>query len=100
MGAGDAEPAQQRTAPALTLVALTAQVSLWSMASQSFNPVQGEALAATGIFNPDQLRHLVDAHQSGARDYSAALWSVLMFDAFLRRSGIAESATERAGVAA
>jgi asparagine synthase (glutamine-hydrolysing) len=47
--------------------------------------VLGEALAATGIFNADYLRHLVDAHQSGARDYSASLWTVLMFEAFLRR---------------
>ena len=30
------------------------------------------------------LRHLVDAHQSGARDYSAPLWTLLMFEAFLR----------------
>jgi asparagine synthase (glutamine-hydrolysing) len=27
----------------------------------------------------------VDAHQSGARDYSAPLWSLLMFEAFLRK---------------
>jgi asparagine synthase (glutamine-hydrolysing) len=32
----------------------------------------------------DYLRHLVDAHQSGARDYSAPLWTLLMFEAFLR----------------
>lgn len=41
--------AQQRAAPTLTLVALTAQVSLWSMASQSYNPVQGEALAQEAL---------------------------------------------------
>ncbi|MDT3670671.1 MAG: amidotransferase 1, exosortase A system-associated [Aromatoleum sp.] len=46
----------------------------------------GETLAATGIFNTDTLRHLVEAHQSGARDYSAPLWSLLMFEAFLRHS--------------
>ncbi|MFN3983874.1 MAG: XrtA/PEP-CTERM system amidotransferase [Rhodocyclaceae bacterium] len=46
--------------------------------------VLGETLAATGFFNPDYLRHLVDAHQSGARDYSAPLWTLLMFEAFLR----------------
>ncbi|PTD96763.1 XrtA/PEP-CTERM system amidotransferase [Pseudothauera lacus] len=46
--------------------------------------VLGETLAATGMFNRDYLRHLVDAHQSGVRDYSAALWTVLMFEAFLR----------------
>lgn len=47
----------------------------------------GETLAATGIFNQDYLRHLLDAHQSGARDYSAPLWTVLMFEAFLRNIG-------------
>jgi asparagine synthase (glutamine-hydrolysing) len=41
-------------------------------------------LAETGWFNQDYLQHLVDAHQSGARDYSAPLWTVLMFEAFLR----------------
>ncbi|MCV2217522.1 XrtA/PEP-CTERM system amidotransferase [Thauera sp. Sel9] len=46
--------------------------------------VLGETLAATGMFNRDYLQHLVDAHQSGARDYSAPLWSLLMFEAFMR----------------
>ncbi len=44
----------------------------------------GERLADTGWFEHDYLRHLVDAHQSGARDYSASLWTLLMFEAFLR----------------
>ena len=47
--------------------------------------VLGERLASTGWFNPGYLRHLVDAHQSGARDYSAPLWTLLMFEAFLRQ---------------
>ncbi|MBV2218129.1 MAG: amidotransferase 1, exosortase A system-associated [Diaphorobacter sp.] len=47
--------------------------------------VLGETLAATGMFNPRYLAHLVDAHQSGARDYSASLWTLLMFEAFLRQ---------------
>lgn len=42
-------------------------------------------LAQTGLFEQRQLRHLVEAHQSGARDYSAPLWSLFMFDAFLRQ---------------
>ena len=46
--------------------------------------VLGSRLAETGWFDQNYLRHLVDAHQSGARDYSAPLWSVLMFEAFLR----------------
>ncbi len=46
--------------------------------------VLGERLASTGWFEPSYLRHLVQAHQSGARDYSAPLWTLLMFEAFLR----------------
>jgi len=47
--------------------------------------VLGECLASTGWFNRAYLQHLVDAHQSGARDYSAPLWTLLMFEAFLRQ---------------
>ncbi len=47
--------------------------------------VLGETLAATGMFDPACLRHLVDAHQSGARDYSTPLWTLVMFEAFLRK---------------
>ncbi|WLI88910.1 amidotransferase 1, exosortase A system-associated [Massilia sp. R2A-15] len=43
-------------------------------------------LRDTGIFNERYLRHMVESHESGARDYSAALWSVLMFESFLRVS--------------
>jgi asparagine synthase (glutamine-hydrolysing) len=46
--------------------------------------LQGDRLRASGIFDPVYLRNLLDAHQSGARDYSAPIWSLLMFDAFLR----------------
>ena len=46
--------------------------------------VLGSRLAETGWFNREYLQHLVDAHQSGARDYSAPLWTLLMFEAFLR----------------
>jgi asparagine synthase (glutamine-hydrolysing) len=44
----------------------------------------GERLAATGFFQRVYLEELVDHHQSGRRDYSSALWTLLMFDAFLR----------------
>ncbi len=47
--------------------------------------VLGPRLEATGWFNRDCLESLIDAHQSGARDYSAPLWTLLMFEAFLRR---------------
>jgi asparagine synthase (glutamine-hydrolysing) len=44
----------------------------------------GERLTDTGFFNRDVLEELVAQHQSGRRDYSAPLWTLLMFDAFLR----------------
>ncbi|MDJ0741440.1 MAG: amidotransferase 1, exosortase A system-associated [Gammaproteobacteria bacterium] len=36
------------------------------------------------VFEPDRLRRLLTEHDSGQRDWSTQLWSVLMFDAFLR----------------
>jgi len=47
--------------------------------------VLGERLADTGWFDRRSLEHLVSAHQAGTRDYSTALWTLLMFDAFLRQ---------------
>lgn len=44
----------------------------------------GARLAATGAFNRHYLEHLVKSHNSGARDYSATIWTLLMFDAFLK----------------
>jgi asparagine synthase (glutamine-hydrolysing) len=46
--------------------------------------VLGDRLAATGWFDRRCLQHLVDAHQSGASDHSTPLWTLLMFEAFLR----------------
>ena len=47
--------------------------------------VLGERLAATGWFNRPYLQKLVQDHQSGHSDYSAPLWTLLMFEAFLRK---------------
>jgi asparagine synthase (glutamine-hydrolysing) len=46
--------------------------------------VLGQVLADTGWFNPAYLRRLVDDHQSGRRDHSAPLWTLMMFESFLR----------------
>lgn len=46
----------------------------------------GETLNQTGWFNEGFLRHLVTQHQSGNYDYSASIWSLLMFEAFMRNS--------------
>lgn len=42
------------------------------------------SLEATGLFNQQYLKRLVDEHQSGRRDHSAPLWSLLMFQAAVR----------------
>ena len=46
--------------------------------------VLGERLAGTGWFDRAGLERLLREHQSGARDHASPLWSLLMFDAFLR----------------
>ena len=48
--------------------------------------ILGSTLAETGIFDRKVLTHLVEAHQNGTRDYSAPLWTMLMFESFLRQS--------------
>jgi asparagine synthase (glutamine-hydrolysing) len=64
--------------------------------------VLGERLASTGYFNRGALELLVEQHHSGARDHSAPLWSILMFDAFLRTQepGEGETPTSRQHVRA
>lgn len=64
------------------------------LAARVRDAVLGETLASTGWFDRATLRHLVDAHQSGLRDYSAPLWTLLMFEAFLRNVGAGAPAGE------
>jgi asparagine synthase (glutamine-hydrolysing) len=42
-------------------------------------------LADCGMFNLPYVQELMDQHQSGRRDHSAPLWSLLMFESFLRQ---------------
>jgi asparagine synthase (glutamine-hydrolysing) len=42
-------------------------------------------LQDTGFFDPAYLRRLVEDHIAGRRDYSQPLWSLMMFEAFLRK---------------
>jgi asparagine synthase (glutamine-hydrolysing) len=44
----------------------------------------GPLLHDTAIFDMDFVTEMVTQHQSGRRDYSAALWALLMFASFLR----------------
>ena len=41
-------------------------------------------IAQTDWFDATYLRRLVDDHQSERRDYSTPLWTLLMFESFLR----------------
>ncbi len=47
--------------------------------------VLGPVLGDTGWFDRRFLEQMIEQHQIGARDYSAPLWSLLMFEAFQRR---------------
>ncbi len=40
----------------------------------------------SGLFNPGLVRQLVEQHESGRSDHSTPLWTLLMFDAFLRNT--------------
>ena len=42
-------------------------------------------VADTGLFDTGYLMALVDQHQSGEREHSPVLWSLLMFESFLRQ---------------
>jgi asparagine synthase (glutamine-hydrolysing) len=56
----------------------------------------GGALGGTGRFEMDYVRRLVDQHQSGLRDHSALLWSLLLFESFTRNAAAAAAADARA----
>jgi len=45
----------------------------------------GPLVGDSGIFNRPYLRLMVEQHQAGLRDYSAPIWTLLMFEAFLRK---------------
>jgi len=58
--------------------------------------VLGSRLMDTGMFNGTVLRDLVESHESGRRDHSSALWTLVMFEAFLRNvMGDAEESPAR-----
>jgi asparagine synthase (glutamine-hydrolysing) len=63
------------------------------LAEQVKSAVLNPALLDTGIFNAAFLRRMVDEHQSGAYDHALPLWSVLMFEAFLRKNGAGAATT-------
>jgi asparagine synthase (glutamine-hydrolysing) len=54
----------------------------------------GEAMSDCGLLDMTRIGHIADAHQSGAADHSHALWSLLMFEGFLREVHFAGGQTE------
>jgi asparagine synthase (glutamine-hydrolysing) len=48
--------------------------------------LKSQRMADTGLFNMAFLSRMADEHARGVRDYSASLWSLLMFEAFLRNN--------------
>ncbi len=46
--------------------------------------VADSALRETGLFDMRTMETMVDHHIKGLRDHSAALWSIVMFESFLR----------------
>jgi asparagine synthase (glutamine-hydrolysing) len=61
--------------------------------------VLGPVLAETGWFHAAFLRRLVEDHQAGLHDYSAPLWTLLMFESFLRNVMGARGISEARAVA-
>jgi asparagine synthase (glutamine-hydrolysing) len=45
----------------------------------------GARLRETELFNMTAVTRLLDQHHRGARDHGAALWALVMFEAFLRK---------------
>lgn len=46
----------------------------------------GERMADTGWFERKTVQAIIEQHESGIRDHSVPIWSLLMFDAFMRQT--------------
>ncbi len=44
----------------------------------------GSHMSESGLFDTGAIRQLVEQHESGALDHSTPIWTLLMYDAFLR----------------
>jgi len=50
--------------------------------------ISGSRLRDCGVFDTDYLARLLREHQSGARNNSAPLWALLMFDGYLAQASV------------
>jgi asparagine synthase (glutamine-hydrolysing) len=55
-----------------------------SLGARLSEVMTGDRLRDSGMFEPARLAGLVEEHRTHKRDHSAILWSLLMFDGFLR----------------
>ena len=46
----------------------------------------GDTMLQTGLFDREFLRRMLRQHQQGVRDYSPSIWTMLMFEGFVRRT--------------
>ena len=58
------------------------------LAQRTRDAVLGQRMLDSGYFKPKTLQTMVAQHQRGQRDFSAPLWTLLMFDAFLRQAAM------------
>jgi asparagine synthase (glutamine-hydrolysing) len=82
------EPLLPREVLYRTKMGFAVPIDLWfrdSLRERMAAAVKGRRLADCGIFDPARLARLVDEHQSGRRNHSSVLWTLLMFDGFLRK---------------
>ncbi|MFO6424966.1 XrtA/PEP-CTERM system amidotransferase [Motilimonas sp. KMU-193] len=56
-------------------------------------------IAQSQLFNLDYIKQLLEQHSSGLRDHSAALWALLMFEAFLAKQQAASVTQSDSAVA-
>jgi asparagine synthase (glutamine-hydrolysing) len=54
------------------------------LAERTRRIVRTGSLVECGYFDPATLNMIVDEHQSGTADHSSAIWSLMMFESFLR----------------
>lgn len=53
--------------------------------SRLYDGLLSQQMSNAGYFSEKEIRTLIDQHVTGRRDNSAALWSLLMFESFLRQ---------------
>lgn len=54
-----------------------------------YDGVLSQQMTQSGYFNEKRLRRLIDDHVSGRRDNSASLWTLMMFESFIRQQKVA-----------